>query len=210
MQIAAASLWLKARRAAPDAQPRALHLVASNLRLSGLQQDDAELKQLRQQVEQEAGIPGALVDQVLGALRGADHLGSLLQVDRAVDEALAQQPSEGVAAGRAEGAGGAVDGQLAPAYPFEIVDQAHIEGAAQKLGRLGQRLIGALALTPAELEKITGKRLDEDRLKELLERVERVGARPSPGAEAPSEAAVKPKARASISARVRNMIEVSN
>lgn len=88
VQIAAAALWLKARRLAPDARPERLNLVASNLRLSALPDDDPALQELRREVEAETGIPGTLTNTLVNALRGADHLGSLLKVDRAVDEAL--------------------------------------------------------------------------------------------------------------------------
>lgn len=103
VQIAAAALWIKARQIAPDAQPEQLNLVASNLRLAGLPDDDPALVELRRTVEQETGIPGKLTDTVVQALRGADHLGSLLKVNRAVEQALVQfegelgkaQPSQG-------------------------------------------------------------------------------------------------------------------
>ncbi|WP_238431342.1 BREX-6 system adenine-specific DNA-methyltransferase PglX [Streptomyces cavernae] len=87
-QIAAAALWLKARQVAPDARPERLNLVASNLRLASLADDDPALVELRGEVERETGIPGGLTDTLIHALRGADHLGSLLKVDAAVDEAL--------------------------------------------------------------------------------------------------------------------------
>ena len=88
VQIAAAALWLKARQVAPDARPEQLNLVASNLRLASLADDDPALVELRREVERETGIPAALTDTLIHALRGADHLGSLLKVDTAVDEAL--------------------------------------------------------------------------------------------------------------------------
>lgn len=88
VQIAAAALWIKARQVAPDAEPRHLNLVASNLRLGGLPDDDPALVELRNEVERETGLPARLTDQVIDALRGADHLGSLLKVDAAVDEAI--------------------------------------------------------------------------------------------------------------------------
>ena len=87
-QIAAAALWLKARQVAPDARPEQLNLVASNLRLASLTDDDPALVELRRVVENETGIPAALTDTLIHALRGADHLGSLLKVDAAVDAAL--------------------------------------------------------------------------------------------------------------------------
>ena len=73
---------------APDARPEQLNLVASNLRLASLADDDPALVELRREVEHETGIPAALTDTLIHALRGADHLGSLLKVDAAVDEAL--------------------------------------------------------------------------------------------------------------------------
>ena len=88
VQIAAAALWLKARQVAADARPERLNLVASNLRLASLADDDPALVELRREVERETGIPAALTDTLIHALRGADHLGSLLKVDTAVDEAL--------------------------------------------------------------------------------------------------------------------------
>jgi hypothetical protein len=89
-QIAAAALWLKARQVALDARPERMNLVASSLRLASLADDDPALVELRRAVERETSIPGALTDTLIHALRGADHLGSLLKVDAAVDEALAQ------------------------------------------------------------------------------------------------------------------------
>lgn len=90
VQIAAAALWLKARHVARDARPERVNLVASNLRLASLPDDDAALVELRREVERETGIPQALTDTLVHALRGADHLGSLLKVDRAVDDALSR------------------------------------------------------------------------------------------------------------------------
>jgi hypothetical protein len=43
---------------------------------------------LRREVERETGIPAELTDTVIHALEGADHLGSLLKVDTAVEEAI--------------------------------------------------------------------------------------------------------------------------
>ena len=88
VQIAAAALWLKAHQIAPDVRPEQLNLVASNLRLTSLADHDPALVELRREVERETGIPGALTDTIVHALHGADHLGSLLKVDRAVDQAI--------------------------------------------------------------------------------------------------------------------------
>ena len=88
VQIAAAALWLKARRACPEARPARLNLVASNLRLGALPESDPALIELRREVERETGIPAALTDTLIHALAGADHLGSLLKVDAALEEAI--------------------------------------------------------------------------------------------------------------------------
>ncbi|MFZ4580954.1 MAG: Eco57I restriction-modification methylase domain-containing protein, partial [Myxococcota bacterium] len=88
VQIAAAALWLKAKLLAPEARPERLNLVAANLRLSSLPDTDAAVIELRREVERETGMPGALTDTLVHALRGADHLGSLLRVDAAVEAAL--------------------------------------------------------------------------------------------------------------------------
>lgn len=88
VQIAAAALWLKARKTSPDAHPRHLNLVTSNLRLGNLSDDDPALLELRLEVEKETGLPAALTDAIVHALKGADHLGSLLKIDAAVDEAI--------------------------------------------------------------------------------------------------------------------------
>jgi hypothetical protein len=88
VQIAAAALWIKARQIASDAHPARMNLVASNLRLGSLAENDEGLAELKRQVERETGIPGELTHRLVRALSGADHLGSLLKIDRAVDEAL--------------------------------------------------------------------------------------------------------------------------
>ncbi|GAA1842986.1 hypothetical protein GCM10009736_06040 [Actinomadura bangladeshensis] len=94
VQIAAAALWLKAQQVAPGAQPEQLNLVASRLRLASLADDDPALVELRREVERETGIPATLTDTLIHALRGADHLGSLLKVGTVVDVALERHETE--------------------------------------------------------------------------------------------------------------------
>lgn len=88
VQIAAAALWLKAKLTCPEARPSRLNLVASNLRLASLPDDDPALVELRREIEREVRIPVELTDTIVNALKGADHLGSLLKIDAAVDEAI--------------------------------------------------------------------------------------------------------------------------
>jgi len=91
VQIAAASLWLKATERAPDLTLRRLNLVASNLDLARLPASHPARRELVAAVERETGLPEALTAGILEALEGADHLGSLLKVDVAVAEALDAQ-----------------------------------------------------------------------------------------------------------------------
>ncbi|MEN8443950.1 MAG: BREX-6 system adenine-specific DNA-methyltransferase PglX, partial [Cyanobacteria bacterium J06555_13] len=90
VQIAAAALYLKGKGVCRGASPRALNLVASNLNLAAFSVDDPAREELRVAVQQETGIPGALTDEIVEALKGADAWGSLLQVDKAVDKAIAR------------------------------------------------------------------------------------------------------------------------
>ncbi len=94
VQIAAAALWLEAKRVAPAARPQRLELVAANLRLAALPADDPALLALEETVERETGLPAAFTAELVEALRGADHLGSLLRVDRAVEDALTRHEAE--------------------------------------------------------------------------------------------------------------------
>jgi hypothetical protein len=91
VQIAAASLWLKGKSLCPAIEPEQLNLVAPNLRLADLPDDDPALVVLRSEIKAETGINGEFTSQILQALRGADHLGSLLKIDQAVDAAIEQQ-----------------------------------------------------------------------------------------------------------------------
>ena len=90
VQIAAAGLYIKAKGVCQEASPRMLNLVASNLNLAAFAVDDPAREELRAVVQRDTGIPGSLTDEIVEALKGADAWGSLLQVDRAVDEAIAR------------------------------------------------------------------------------------------------------------------------
>lgn len=90
VQIAAAALWFAGRQISREARPSRINLVASNLRLASLPDDDPSLVRLKAEVERDIGMPGELIDSIIQSLRGADSLGSLLRIDRAVDEAIAR------------------------------------------------------------------------------------------------------------------------
>jgi len=88
VQIAAAALMIKAKSFCKTASPKIINLVASNLGLASLPDDDPAIYELKQEVELATGIPEDLTEKILHALKGADHLGSLLKVDECVDEAI--------------------------------------------------------------------------------------------------------------------------
>jgi hypothetical protein len=88
VQIAAAALDLKAKSLCPDASPKLLNLVASNLQVAALPEEDPLLVELRQEILAATGIPEDLTNRIVQALKGADRWGSLLKVDKAVDLAV--------------------------------------------------------------------------------------------------------------------------
>ncbi len=90
VQIAAAALVLKAKGLCGEASPQRLNLVASNLQIAMLAADDPALVELRLGVLDATGIPEALTNRIVQALKGADYWGSLLKVDREVDRAIAE------------------------------------------------------------------------------------------------------------------------
>jgi hypothetical protein len=88
VQIAAAGLFLKAKTLAPKGRITNVNLVAPTLHLGNLPDDDPALVQLRRELKDEAGIPEELTRRLVSSLAGVDHLGTLLKVDGAVEEAL--------------------------------------------------------------------------------------------------------------------------
>ena len=90
VQIAAAALFLKAKSYCPDAHPRWMNLVASNLGLSSLPIESPEVNELQLAIYQATGIPADLIAKIIQALHGADHLGSLLKIDEAIETAIAE------------------------------------------------------------------------------------------------------------------------
>ena len=90
VQIAAAALYLKAKGLCGKAQLQVVNLVASDLNLSALPEDDPALVELQREVQEATGIPAELTNQIVQALKGADQWGSLLKIDREVERAIAQ------------------------------------------------------------------------------------------------------------------------
>lgn len=88
VQIAAAALLLKAKSFCAKAELKVLNLVASDLNLSALPENDPALVELRREVQETTGIPEDLTNQIVQALKGADQWGSLLKIEREVERAI--------------------------------------------------------------------------------------------------------------------------
>ena len=96
VQIAAAALILTARNAcSADILVDRLNLVAPTLRLSALPDDDEAVVELRQRIHEETGLAEPLTNDIMRALKGADHLGTLLRIDDAINEALREHLGDG-------------------------------------------------------------------------------------------------------------------
>ena len=117
VQIAAAAVVLKAKRLARDARPTRVNLVAPVLRLGNMAEDDPAVVRLRRELKEEVGIPEELTGKLVAALAGVDHLGSLLKVDAAIDEAIREQER---AVGRAEATQGNLLSGRFPAQQAKI------------------------------------------------------------------------------------------
>lgn len=83
IQLSAASLWLKAKLHAPEAQVSRLNLVAPVFRLGALAKDDPSLVLLCDELARFV-VPKEVTLKLVEALSGVDHLGTLLRVDKEV------------------------------------------------------------------------------------------------------------------------------
>lgn len=137
VHIAGAALWLKLKTWAPEAEPRQVNLVASNLGLGSLPADDPALLELESALEREVGLPPRLTRRLVEALKGADYLGSLLKVDEAIDRALEEHESGRGGNGKAVAVG---QGNLFRGFPPE---QLRLDGQQARRSvseRLGEFL----------------------------------------------------------------------
>ncbi|MEO8179578.1 MAG: BREX-6 system adenine-specific DNA-methyltransferase PglX [Deltaproteobacteria bacterium] len=87
-QIAAASLYLKAKSFSKTVRPKRVNLVAPVLQLGNLPMDDPAVVALRKELKSDVGIPEELTSKLLSALAGVDYLGSLLKVDAAIESSI--------------------------------------------------------------------------------------------------------------------------
>ena len=128
VQIAAASLYLKARSFSKDARPKRLNLVAPFLQIGNLPSNDPAVTHLREDLKREVGIPEELTSKLLSSLAGVDHLGTLLRVDAAVEEAIENVESEFT---RTHG-----QGDLFTGFPSKRIKQSVEDARATVLSRV--------------------------------------------------------------------------
>lgn len=84
VQIAAASLLVKAREKAPGYTIRKLNLVATDLGLASLAADDPALAEFTETLSKRTGLPKAEGLRLVEMLKSADYMGSLLQVNEEI------------------------------------------------------------------------------------------------------------------------------
>lgn len=85
VQIAAAALYIKTQEKQPGYQIEKLNLVASDLGISHLEQDDPAILRFVKILEEELGLHQKISLEIINALKGAEYLGSLLQVDKEIE-----------------------------------------------------------------------------------------------------------------------------
>jgi hypothetical protein len=93
IQIAAAGLWLRAKLHARGAKLGRMNLVAPAFRLAALPKDDPALATLVKELAA-LGIPAETTASLVQCLSGVDHLGTLLRVDRAIGDMVAEAAAE--------------------------------------------------------------------------------------------------------------------
>src|SRR5690606_1694391 len=84
---------------------RRMNLVGPTFKLAALSSGDPALVRLQERLEGEVGLPKSLTRQLVQALDGVDHLGSLLRVDTSIRSALEAYAKEhfGLSAPKAQG-----------------------------------------------------------------------------------------------------------
>lgn len=81
VQIAAAALLIKAQSVAPGFHPSRFNLVSTDLGLGKLDSRDPSIVRFQDKLTH-AGIDPEMVNRLMDTLRGADYLGSLMQVEQ--------------------------------------------------------------------------------------------------------------------------------
>ncbi len=85
VQIGAAALYIKTQEKHQGYQIDKLNLVASDLGIGHLEPDDPAILKFVEILEQELGLIQEASLEIINALKGAEYLGSLLQVDKEIE-----------------------------------------------------------------------------------------------------------------------------
>jgi hypothetical protein len=88
VQIGAAALYIKTQEKIPGYQVEKLNLVASDLEISHLEEDDPAILHFIRIFEEEHNLPKEISLEIINTLKGAEYLGSLLQVDEEIERIL--------------------------------------------------------------------------------------------------------------------------
>lgn len=85
VQIAAASLFIKARTYSPEYKLKKMNLVASDLGLAKISDSDPSLQTFVHTMKTQAGLTSSLSLRIFNCLKTADYMGSLLQVNEEIN-----------------------------------------------------------------------------------------------------------------------------
>lgn len=85
VQIGAAALYIKTQEKQPGYQIEKLNLVASDLGISHLKENDPAILRFVKILEDELGLRQTISLEIINALKGAEYLGSLLQVEKEIE-----------------------------------------------------------------------------------------------------------------------------
>lgn len=91
VQLASAALYLKAKEKSPSFQISKINLVATDLGLSNLKNDDPSILEFVDELEKENITRDASM-KIIESLKGAEYLGSLLQIDKTLSDIKSDMP----------------------------------------------------------------------------------------------------------------------
>jgi len=86
VQIGAAALYIKTQEKLPGYRIEKLNLVASDLGISHLEKDDPAVLGFVEILEEALSLPQEMSLEIINALKGAEYLGSLLQVEKEIEK----------------------------------------------------------------------------------------------------------------------------
>lgn len=85
VQLAAASLYLKSKEKSPNFQASQINLVATDLGLGNLKNDDPTILEFVNELAKDNILYSESI-RIIESLKGADYLGSLLQIDKSLSD----------------------------------------------------------------------------------------------------------------------------